>query len=49
MLASTTAQVSEEHDHCLTAALEADQYPRAYYIADGKWSEMTVREASDEE
>jgi hypothetical protein len=48
-LASTTAHVVGEHDQCLTAGLEADQYLRAYDMADGDWSEMTVREASDDE
>jgi len=46
---STTARVSGEHDQCLTAELEANQDRRAYDMADGEWSEMTVREASDEE
>lgn len=47
--ALTSAHVSGEHDQCLTAEMEADQYLRAYDMSDGKWSKITVREASDEE
>lgn len=48
-LASTSAHVSGEHDQCLTAKMEADQYLRAYDMSDEEWSKMTVRETSDEE
>lgn len=46
-LASTAAHVNV--DRCSNAGLEADQYPRAFDVAERKWSEITVREASDEE
>lgn len=47
-LASTAPRVSVD-DHRLADGLEADQFTRAYDIADGEWSDVTVREASDEE
>ncbi|KAM0700650.1 hypothetical protein Q7P35_012371 [Cladosporium inversicolor] len=48
-LASITAHVSGEHDQCLSIEVEADRSTWAYSVADAEWSEVTVREASDEE
>lgn len=48
-LASTTARVSGGHDHGLSIEVEADQSTWAYNVADGEWSEVTVRDASGEE
>lgn len=47
-LASNAARISGD-DQRLADGLEADQFPRTYDVTDGEWSEMTVREASDEE
>jgi hypothetical protein len=49
---STVACVSGEHDQSLATGLEDDQHVRASDLsdmADGEWSEVTVREASGEE
>jgi hypothetical protein len=47
--ATTTAAVGGGHDQRYIDELEADQYPGAYAMDDGEWSDMTAREASDEE
>ena len=46
---STTAHVSAEHDQRLSIKVEADQSVWAYDVADGEWSEVTVREGSGED
>lgn len=48
-LALTTTRVSGGHDQGLSIEVEADRSTWAYSVADGEWSEVTVREANGEE